>query len=104
MINTKEPTNEGNTKDNESDTVPSTSSQEDFRNHNIHHMDKDEQPMLHSSLLQELKEIKNTLLNLDAKIEPSHQDLSSRMIDNIEMKELLVAQDNKIAMLYNENK
>ena len=89
MNNTKEQNTEGNTKDNKSDTVSSASNQADTRNHNIYHTDKDEQPMLNSSLLHELKEIKNTLPNLDAKIESSHQDLSSRMIDNIEMKELL---------------
>ena len=62
------------------------------------------QPTLSTSLLQKLKEIKNTLVNLDPKIESSHQDLSSRMIDNKEIKDLLSAQNDKITMLYKENK
>ena len=70
----------------------------------MYHPDKAEHPSLSNPLLQELKIIKHTLLNLNTKIETSHQDLSSRMIDNKEMKELLTAQNDKIAMLYIENK
>ena len=44
------------------------------------------------------------MLNLNTKIKTSHQDLLTRMIDNKEMKELLTAQNDKMAMLYNENK
>ena len=76
----------------------------EITNHDMYHLDKEEQPTLSNPLLQELKEIKNTLLNLDTKIESSHQDLSSRLINNKEIKELLAAQNDKIAMPYNENK
>ena len=102
--NIKEQNTEGTTKENKLDIFSSASNQADNRNHDTHHNDKDEQPILSNSLLHELKEIKNTLLNLDAKIESSHQNLSSRIIDNKEMKELLAAQNNKIVMLYNKNK
>ena len=54
-------------------------------------------------LLQELKEIKETLLKLNTKIETSHQELSTRMIDNKELKDLLTLQNEKLVMLSTEN-
>ena len=54
-------------------------------------------------VLQELKEIKETLLKLNTKIETSHQELSNRMIDNKELKDLITSQNEKLTMLSTEN-
>ena len=69
----------------------------------IDHLQQDDTCSLNNPLLQELKEIKQTLLNLNTKIETSHQDLLTRMIDNKELKELLTLQNDKLAMLSTEN-
>ena len=84
--------------DNKSSTNSITPNPTENEDLDMHHPDKDGNPSLSTPLLQELKEIKHTLLNLNTKIEISHQDLLSRMIDNKEMKELLTAQNDKIAM------
>ena len=75
----------------------------DEENMDIDHPHQDDTYPLNNPFLQELKEIKQTLLNLNTKIETSHQDLSTRMIDNKELKDLLTTQNDKIAMLYTEN-
>ena len=87
----------------EENSTQDTNPSED-ENQDIDHPHQEDHSSLNNPLLQESKEIKQTLLNLNTKIKTSHQDLSTRMIDNKEMKELLTAQNDKIAMLYIENK
>ena len=57
-----------------------------------------------SSLLSELKEIEEMILKLDAKVKVNHHDITTRVSDFSKMKELLTLQNDKIAMLYSENK
>ena len=56
-----------------------------------------------SSLLSELWDIKITILNLDAKIDTSHQELSSKLIDNKVFYDHISTQDKKITELQHEN-
>ena len=49
-----------------------------------------------NSLLKELKEIKNYISCLNEKVELNHQELSSKMADSIEIKEILLSQSEKI--------
>ena len=56
-----------------------------------------------SSLLSELRDIKITILNLDAKIDTTHQELSSRLIDNKDFYDHISSQDKKITELQHEN-
>ena len=102
--NMQEFKNDKTNKESQLETSMGTPTQQEDNYHNSPTKDEEEQPTVTSSLLQELREIKNTILNLDTKIESSYQHLSSRITDNTEMKELLASQNNKIAMLYNENK
>ena len=102
--NMQELKNDETNKESELETSTGTPTQQEDNYHNSPTKDEEEQPTVTSSLLQELREIKNTILNLDTKIESSYQDLFSRITDNTEMKELLASQNDKIAMLYNENK
>ena len=78
-----------------------SSTEEESRD--INHLQQDDTHSSNNSLLQELKEIKETLLNLSTKIETSHQDLSARMIDNKELKDLLTLQNEKLVTLSTEN-
>ena len=86
----------------EDNSLRELSSTED-ENQDTNHLQQDDTCFLNNPLLQELKEIKQTLLNLNTKIETSHQDLSTRMIDNKELKDLLTLQNEKLAMLTTEN-
>ena len=47
------------------------------------------------SLLKELREIKNNILCLNERVKLNHQELSSKMADSIEIKEILVSQSEK---------
>ena len=55
------------------------------------------------SLLKELREIKNNILCLNERVKLNHQELSFKMADSIEIKEILVSQSEKIDQLNKEN-
>ena len=48
-------------------------------------------------------EIKNCISGLNGKVELNHQELSSKLADNIEMKEIILSQNKKIDQLNKEN-
>ena len=54
-------------------------------------------------LLKELKSIKETIQQLDAKVDTSYNDLSKSALDNIELKRIITAQNARITLLFNEN-
>ena len=56
-----------------------------------------------SSLLSELQDIKIAILNLDAKTDTTHQELSSKLIDNKDLYDHISSQDKKITKLQHEN-
>ena len=56
-----------------------------------------------STLLTELRDIKVTILNLDSKIDTSHQELSEKLIDNKDFYDHIASQDKKILELQQEN-
>ena len=60
-----------------------------------------EQQMSLQTLLNELKDIKHTILNLDVKID---KELASRTMDYKQINETLTTQKAQIAMLDRENK
>ena len=72
-------------------------------NQDTNHLPQQDTNSSDNPLLQELKEIKETLLKLNTKIETSHQELSTRMIDNKELKDLITSQNEKLKMLFTEN-
>ena len=55
------------------------------------------------SLLQELKDLKGTILKLDAKIDHGYQDLSSKLANTEKLKDLIASQSDQIRTLYIEN-
>ena len=54
-------------------------------------------------LFTKLRDIKVTILKLDAKIDTSYQELTAKMIDNKEFYELITSQNEKITKLQQEN-
>ena len=56
------------------------------------------------SLLHELKDLKGTILKLDAKIDHGYQDLSSKLTNTEELKDLIASQNDQITAFYIENK
>ena len=62
----------------------------------IESTESDIQQVMLSSLLTELRDIKVTILKLDAKIDTSHQELTAKMIDNKEFYELITSQNGKL--------
>ena len=82
--------------------LQSTSSTEGD-NQDTNHLPQQVTNNSNNPVLQELKEIKETLLNLNTKIETSHHELSNRMIDNQELKDLITSQNEKLTMLSTEN-
>ena len=64
---------------------------------------KDTQQTALVSLLHELRDIKDNIIKLDAKIDSSHCDLSEKVTDCKVLNQLITTQNDKIAKLYDEN-
>ena len=91
----KKPKETNKTKQNpsiEHNPLQVTSSLEE-ENHDTNQSPQQDTNSSDNPLLQELKEIKETLLKLNTKIETSHQELSTRMIDHKELKDLITSQN-----------
>ena len=82
---------------------PQLTSSIEEENQDTNHLPQQVTNNSNNPVLQELKEIKETLLNLNTKIETSHHELSNRMIDNQELKDLITSQNEKLTMLSTEN-
>ena len=83
-------------------TIPMTQQQSISNNQSL--IEEEEEPTTINSLLCKLKDIKDMILKLDAKVKSNHHDLSYRVADFSEVKELLTLQNDKIAMLYSKTK
>ena len=77
---------------------PTVHSDHNISTETIHHQNTLE------SLLHELRDLKGTIMKLDTKIDHSYQDLSSKITNTEELKDLITSQNDKITTLYTENK
>ena len=117
--NSKLPTDNDNSYHKEEDACPLNKNSNDEQNTTYNTMDIDTTALLPntrpenldentdevtlSSLLTELRDIKITILNLDAKIDTSHHELSAKLIDNKAFYDHVASQDKKIIELQQEN-
>lgn len=81
-------------KDNEA-ALPTLMPQEQSTSNNQSIIEEEEELTTTKSLLCKLKDIKDMILKLDVKVKLNHQDLSSRVSDFSEVKELIALQNDK---------